>query len=96
MKAGIQVAEPDPRLKHRPSRTGNDIAAKRISCKPQKLQEICAIVRIGRGSRRKVEHASRKKRLEQALDGSGSAGVYRLGAEDEQYQAGWSERAGSD
>jgi hypothetical protein len=33
-------------LKHRLHITGNDIACKRISCKPQKLQAISATVKI--------------------------------------------------
>lgn len=41
------VAEPDPRLKHRPSILLNVIAANRISYKPQKLQAKSATVKIG-------------------------------------------------
>jgi len=53
---------------------GDDIAGKRISCKPQKLQAMFATVKIGRGSWRKVG---------QARDGSSSAAVCRLSGEDE-------------
>jgi len=42
---------------------GNDIAANRISSKPQELQAILATVKIGRGSWRKVVPAGRKNWL---------------------------------
>lgn len=42
------VVEPSPCVKHRSFFMGNDIAANRISCKPQKLQGMSAIVKIGR------------------------------------------------
>jgi len=50
-------------VKHRPSTVGNDIAANRISSKPQELQAILATVKIGRGSWRKVVQADRKNWL---------------------------------
>jgi len=43
-----------PCLKHRPSVMGNDIAANGISCKPQKLQAMFAVVELVRGSLRKT------------------------------------------
>jgi hypothetical protein len=39
----------------------NDIAANRISCKPQKLQAMLATVKIGRGNWRQVGQAGRKE-----------------------------------
>jgi hypothetical protein len=36
----------------------NDIAANRISCKPQKLQAMLTTVKIGRGSWRQVGQAA--------------------------------------
>lgn len=54
------VAEPGPRLKHRPSIMVNVIAKHRISSKPQKLQVKSATEKIRRGSQRKVGPADRK------------------------------------
>ena len=56
VKAGIvcgreAVAEPNPCVKHRPSFIGTDIAANRISCKPQKLQAMSAPVKVRRDKR---------------------------------------------
>lgn len=54
------VAKPNPCVKHRPSVMDNDIAANRISCTPQKLQGMSAIVKIGRdGWRRSGKRAGR-------------------------------------
>jgi hypothetical protein len=53
------VAEPNPCVKHRPSLMGNDIAADRISCKPQKLQAMSATVKVRHDRWRKVRHAGR-------------------------------------
>ena len=57
---GAQTCGAPPCAKHRPYPKGNDIAADRISCKPQKLQAMSAIVKIGRGSRRQVGQPGRK------------------------------------
>ena len=43
------AAESGPRLKHRQSIMRNNIAGKKIPCKPQKLQDILATVRIRHG-----------------------------------------------
>ena len=57
------VAESGARLKLRQSIMRNNIVGKKISCKPQKLQEILVTVQICGGIWRKAEQAGRKKWL---------------------------------
>jgi hypothetical protein len=66
---------------------GTDIAVNRISCKPQKLQAMLATVEIGRGGRRHGDWQGMGMTTPRAaLDGSGSAAVFRQVVLTERYR----------
>lgn len=101
-------AEPGSCVKHRSAVTAGDISAGRISCTPQKLQEMFAGVKIGRGhcvrSGKRVgrngSHSAVWSRSGQRLEqGETCADRRRCTSREQRFsrgvQAGWRGRTGS-